>query len=497
MIDVLFIHPSPNLEIDILDLAFPFVQPGYGMLYVATYLEKYGYKTEVFNAALYHMLKGNIEDILQTYSPKVVGIELNWVHYSRGAIQTAKIIKKLLPDAHVVIGGTHSSVFAEHIIEVYSRYVDSIIVGEAEKPFLDLVEKVDSGQELKDISGLVKKEKGKPLSFPVLESKMFQDVDEIPVYSPQLIKPMTRARVAAINTCRGMTCVDCPDPCSYCFKKHYYKRIKRKNFLLHSTNWVIDQIKRLVEYGTTQIVLGDGPPFGNGFLKKFYINLSKGLVKEKLNQKLELLVIDGTPGAFNHEVVKALSELGICEIDYWLATGSREIASKIESRITPEMMVDSVKTMAKYGILPRLWVTVGHPYETRANVDETLTLIRHLYKVGGMPLWISPTLLTPFTDVFNHPEKFGVKLRHKTFEDFMVFSDIKRREDALYPELVTFETESFSTVDILSETNRIRKFIYDNQDEILEFVLSHYPHFSGERKKRVKSYPNLTMSSIL
>jgi len=43
--------------------------------------------------------------------PGRLAIGLNWLHFSRGAIQFAQLLKRAVSDALIVIGGQHATLF--------------------------------------------------------------------------------------------------------------------------------------------------------------------------------------------------------------------------------------------------------------------------------------------------------------------------------------------------------------------------------------------------
>jgi radical SAM superfamily enzyme YgiQ (UPF0313 family) len=64
------------------------------------------------------------------------------------AIEIARLCKKLHPDSIVVLGGLTSTVFHEEIIRKH-EFIDAVIKGEAEKPFVSFMEMLDHKQRLR------------------------------------------------------------------------------------------------------------------------------------------------------------------------------------------------------------------------------------------------------------------------------------------------------------------------------------------------------------
>jgi len=62
--------------------------------------------------------------------PGVFAIGLNWLHFSRGAIQFAQLLKRAVSDALIVIGGQHATLFADALVEFAPDTIDAVICGE-------------------------------------------------------------------------------------------------------------------------------------------------------------------------------------------------------------------------------------------------------------------------------------------------------------------------------------------------------------------------------
>ena len=70
---------------------------GYGMLSIGAFLEKAGYNIEIFNIPYAYSLgftEDNILNLFKSYNPKLIGIELNWIQFSKGAIEYAEKLNR-------------------------------------------------------------------------------------------------------------------------------------------------------------------------------------------------------------------------------------------------------------------------------------------------------------------------------------------------------------------------------------------------------------------
>ena len=110
--DVIFIHPPKALNNDrakhkkINRGAYIFIPMG--VLAIADFLEREGFGVKIINYPLEQYLNHNwnLTDYLKTIKFDVCAIDLHWIHNSHGAIEVARIVKKVNPNAKVIFGGT-------------------------------------------------------------------------------------------------------------------------------------------------------------------------------------------------------------------------------------------------------------------------------------------------------------------------------------------------------------------------------------------------------
>jgi len=484
LVDVVLIHSPTVIKAKSFELSFHAMDMiGYGMLHIASYLFRNGYSVHVWNIPeLYR--KGYsekyLEACLKSYSPIVVGVELNWMHQSVGAIEIAKMVKKKNPDTPVLIGGTHASILAEEIVNRYPNYVDGVLKGEAEISFLDCVQRIEEGKSLDDVSGITRKSGGKLINNPI--KKIVEDVDEIPPYSLKeatgtnfgiLGCPDPKEYTPAINICRG----PCSRKCIYCIGPKLSKYSGRKEYTTHSANWVIDQLRLLIEEGYTEFYIQDWTYLSS---KKIIESIAEAIIKEGLNEEIKHLNLVAAPGFLKQETLRKLSRAGVDTIDYGMESGSQRILNLLKRGVTIQQMRDSVKLTANEGIIPQTWWMVGFPDETWEDVKETARLIKETIELGGLPFWVTPLIVEPGTELYEKAEQYGLRLRMRSFEDYMAFSRTPLRNLAWYPELITHETRYFNVKDILKASFLLRMLIYRRRKEVLSKIMNAHKRFRSE-----------------
>ncbi len=132
-----------------------FIIPPVGMLSIAEYLERHGYRVKVDNLGERLVSDSGFDAVghIKGLSAKVIGIDLHWCLHSQGAIELARACKEAHPESFIVLGGLTSTVFSEEIIQKYD-FIDAVIRGEAEKPFLELMKGLEQDDKLDEVPNL-------------------------------------------------------------------------------------------------------------------------------------------------------------------------------------------------------------------------------------------------------------------------------------------------------------------------------------------------------
>ncbi len=493
MADVILIHSPTTVNAKRCAASFhPMDKIGYGMLHIASFLSKNGYNVQIWDVPeLYRQGYDEkyLERCLRKSSPIVVGVELNWMHQSLGAIETAKMAKKTSPSTPVLIGGTHASILAGEIANRYSDCVDAVLRGEAEISLLECVRRIEEGKPFDDIGGVTRRSGKKFISNPI--ERVVEKIDEIPPYTLKETEilgcPSPDVYSPAINVCRG----PCFRKCIYCIGPRIHEFSGRKEYTTHSPEWVLNQLRLLVEEGYTEFYIQDWTYLSS---KKTIESIADAMVREGLDQEIRHLNLVAAPGFLKGGTLMKLARAGVDTIDYGMETGSQKVLNLSKRDVTTQQMKDSVKLTVKVGIVPQTWWMTGFPEETWEDVRGTARLIRETIKLGGLPFWVTPLIVEPGTELYNEAEQHGLRLRMRGFEDYTVFSTTPLRSLAWYPELITHETRHFDARDILKASFLLRMLIYRRRDEILSRIPKMHRKFESED---VASHIRQAMSRIL
>ncbi|NVM53114.1 MAG: cobalamin B12-binding domain-containing protein [Candidatus Helarchaeota archaeon] len=461
--DILLFHPPNILKPNA--LRYSSISPlicGYGLLHIGAHLKRLGYNVECWNIPLAYKLglkNNHIKGILKTYDPLLVGIELNWLHLSKGALDLADFLKDLYTNVPIVVGGVHATLFADQIIK-FNDAIDVVVKGEAEKIMEDLANKIEKKQDYRRVIGTISKENGRIIKN---EGKnIHENLDLIPPYSPNLLMPkkLNPYNLAIINTCRG----PCNFDCIHCLgAKSKYCLSTRSKITFHSISWIIKQIQLLLDH-TNKISIQDyiycNP--------KFIIELCKAIQRENLQDSIDYFNIAIVPTQnINNRVMNELAKAGVDNIDIGIESGSDYILKHLKRPYNTYQASVVIKNAIENGILPKTyWMITG--FERQTDLHANQQLLKNTIKLGAIPKWVTPLCIIPKTELHYNARKYKINLKLSSFQDYLRFSTEKFNRNAYYPPLVTHETNLMTIYDILKAVNEIKTLILHNEDIILE-----------------------------
>lgn len=442
---------QPVAELENSNPVLPQDAVGIGMLTIIAYIEKYGYSGEVVHMPLAiaqgHQLDSIIKHIIDA-DPDVIGIGLNWLHFSSGALEIAKELRSQFPDKVIVIGGQHATLFSQEIAETAS-YITGVTVGESEVTYLKLIECVQrKWSPLGKVDGLCYcDDAGYHYSLP----QIVDDLDSIPFYSYKKVWPANNTKCAAVDTVRGT----CPKGCPYCIESRTNTLQGRRKFAFHSPQYIAAQIAEFVREGIPSVTIQDPITLlGEAFLTELCEEILA------LDIKLKILNIFVEPRTFSGSFFKLLS---LCAervvLDYGIESGAESVLVLSDRWFSPKELLENFKLATHYGIKILTWWMVGMPGETRDTIRDTFQFMRDTLTVGALPRWVTPLILFPQTDMAMNAERYNIYPYYNSFDDYRRYSEVKANRYGVYEQLITHVPDGMTSKEIVEWTIALKKGI--------------------------------------
>ncbi len=140
---------------DVIPSTIQFEMYPIGLTSIASYLEANNYNTRIVNIA-YRMLRSRRFDParhLAKIDAPVFGIDLHWLPHVHGALGLAGLVKRVHPEAKVLLGGLSASYFHEQLIAY--PFIDFVLRGDStEEPARQLLAALRDGTPLERVENL-------------------------------------------------------------------------------------------------------------------------------------------------------------------------------------------------------------------------------------------------------------------------------------------------------------------------------------------------------
>ena len=467
--DIIIIHP-PRLLKPPYTKNSRFIRGEYifmpmGLFSIADYLEKEGFGVKIINYPFETYLNPNwkLEDFLKSINFDVCGIDLHWVHNAHGAIEVAKIVKKVNPNAKVILGGYSASYYHEQILKYYSSIVDGIVRGEGELPLLEYVKKVKKNQPLDAVPNLTYQDSSKHTKINSF-GYVAKNLDELNFTNLSCLNNAEKyvefsRKIMGIpyNLSIGR---GCPFNCPFCGggQRAQQRLAGRNEVSLRSPEKVIEDIHELVnKYKASGFFFGHGTYPAN---LKYWKRLFELIQKEKLNISGDL-EIWRLP--FPKEMMKSFSKT-FTHIHSSISISPRTMSPKVHRKIAeicdptfkfPQSQInDLIKNAFLFNTQLRIWLTLGYPFQTRLDIVKDLKLLFKIIFKNEKTKSLKPIsvmnesfYIFPGSPAHESPESFGVKLKFSSLLE--VIEAFKNTKLSFFFNVINYNKRHFSGESIL------------------------------------------------
>jgi len=430
------------------------------LLHLGSYLRSKNLDCRIYELGLFSLkdsiVKGNriryglsdekIIEVIKTERPKIVGLACMYSRHYIDIISLSRLIKKINPGIHVVLGGNHATDFFSMVLQEPS--IDYVVRGEGEITFYELCDRLLSkGEEINDVKGISYRDtKGSIVSTENRE--LIKNLDDLPQMDYSLVnvkkyinveRPSSfimRQPSMGITSSRG-----CPGQCIFCTVKAVWGRSWRGK----SPERTVDEIELLhKEYGVREFSFFDDSASAN---KKRWNAICDEIIRRKLDIRWT------TPNGIAHwtldkPTLKKMKESGCYRITFGIESGCPETREFIRKRHS----LDKAKELLQYANKIGMWTIctniLGFPHETKEQIDQTV--------------------------------KFAIK----SGTDFATFFLLAPQVTSdVYP---YFKKEGLLNFDCIFEANEFNEEEYERMNKILNDGGTPTVNFTSEKLKKIQ-----------
>jgi len=287
-------------------------------------------------------------------------------------------VRDVMPNAHICMGGHHPISFPYEAAQLPE--FDSIIVGEGEYAFTELVKALESGDEITKILGVYTKDSIEELVNPSAErdrrflpgmtvpAAYVDDVDDVPFPNRKYIKHITyhsvvgvSDKLATIITTRG-----CPYLCTFC-------NVPYKKYRQRDIDSVLDEVQECLDMGYDEF----------HFYDDLFNITSQKVIEfcEAVERRGMKFVWDfrGRVNAVTRESLVIGKRTGLRQISFGVETGSDEGLKALRKGTKITQVENAFRWCRELGIRTVADYILGLPFEKNAadvwkNFDFLLKL---------------------------------------------------------------------------------------------------------------------------
>jgi radical SAM superfamily enzyme YgiQ (UPF0313 family) len=359
------------------DLDPDFHQTPYGLFSLGAQAIRAGHAVKILNLSAFAWSR--VEEVVSALDADLFGMSC-WTANRRGVALVAKLIRKLHPKAHIVVGGPHATPLAAEVLAHYPE-VDTVVTGEGDLTFLELLERLEAGAPTTGLAATVYREGGRAVRGPGRAS--VPDLDA-------LASPHDYFSTHIVMTSRG-----CPWQCTFCGAETTWGR----GFRGQSVASVLDSLESALARLPVRMIQIKDDTFTTN--KKRVVEICRGIRERKLDF---FWSCDTRVDVLSEELLREMRLAGCQRLSLGVESGSQRILDAINKKITVAQIVRSTDLAKKYGIEVRYYMMLGNRGETRETFEETLSFLErskpHQYLFSCLSIY-------PGTLDFDAAEKAG------------------------------------------------------------------------------------------
>ncbi len=344
--------------------------PALGLYTLAAVARQAGLTVSVLEMPYRQMGYEDAVEWILRQEPRWVGLSAATIAIYNAA-KIADLLKARRPDLPVIIGGPHVTAVPEDTMRRFPQF-DLGMVGEAEDTLLPALDALEGGRPLSEVGGALYRANGIVQKNP--RAKPIVDMDRIPLPAWDLLPNFPhgysapvfnfrRLPVAAMVTSRG-----CPFTCTFCDTAVFGQRVRG-----FSADYVLEAVDQLVRrYGVRHVL--------------FFDDLFPAL-RSRCIEICEKLIAAGSPVSWScnarvtsmtPDLAKLMARAGCWQMAFGIESGSQRILDLIDKRTTIEAIENAVRWTKAAGIRVKGLFILGHPSETREEMESTLQFAMRL-----------------------------------------------------------------------------------------------------------------------
>ncbi|MFC2092187.1 B12-binding domain-containing radical SAM protein [Elusimicrobiota bacterium] len=376
-----------------------------GMRYIASYLEKHGH--DVCLSLLKYPSESSMRSLLASRSPEIIGFTCYTLDTLK-VLDAAGIAKMILPQAKIVLGNIHATVFHKSILEQFS-FIDYIVIGEGEVPMKELLDSLCGQMPVKDVANIAYRD-GSGIVCRSRSAKEFVGFNEVSDFLKRRVPVelitanyrrfsnmfrkhgLSFQRPAYIFASRG-----CSYSCDYCSEN----RMSGHNWRIKSPERVVDTIEKIYRDHHIIDFSFEDPLFTCN--KQWVNDFCRELDRRGLKIRWSVLT---HPGYLSKDLISMMNSSGCVHITFGLdCLTAEKIFEYRKIKVDYMSLAGIVRLIRSLEMTVRINIIVGWPDEKLRYIFKG---IRHLVNLMPTHLVVYPFQYIPGSLMFDRGVEEGL-----------------------------------------------------------------------------------------
>jgi len=375
-----------------------------GICSLAAFLRENGYKVMLICAKEDQIDYAEIK----AFEPDIIGVTV--YYYSKQAVYNfCRGALKEVPNARVCAGGYLPTYYDVQML-MEAPFIDFVIRGEGEVSFLNLLKRLDKGEDLNGLKGLTFRMGQEIVANE--DQPLIEDLNTLPLPARDLLTD-NKLRVASIMTSRG-----CARKCRFCNTANFWKKWRGRD-----VRDMLEEIKSVYNLGIRYFSFNDSSFEDSNTHLDRIITLARGI----RDLGLDISYVAGFRAEFNRDATPELMEL-------FKKSGLRQVRIGIESANEFDRKLygkwasldDNCKIIELFqahNIYPRVGFINFNPYSTFGGLKQNIDFLEKYGWANNFYTLSSRLNVFKGTGLFNKVKTDGLMLKEDSDSPQYKFTD--------------------------------------------------------------------------
>lgn len=339
--------------------------------YNLSFLESKGFTGKIFNSMHDDIIFESVKNQIAKLQPMIIIFSINYLGLSDNFVDSLNLIKKIkkkFSNIHISIEGVYPTLNYNHILKQYNKYIDSIVVGEAEQIISVLLKNLSSGKDFRKISGVAFYQGNKVIKN---DNYLFtKDLDTLPFPDRTNInKALERGGVIQIETSRG-----CGSACNFCYLNAYYEANRACYRRERSVSSVIEEINSVIKKNTVnEIWFSDEDLVGSN--KNSHVR-AIAIARAMINKKMPVkFVCQISARNITYKTLILLKKARLKRIFVGIESSSQNVLNNLNKGLNLKQSINALSVVDKVGVFCELGFIMFHPFTTIKTILDDVEFL--------------------------------------------------------------------------------------------------------------------------